>query len=96
MNCPYVCLFLSVTLLLIKYKTSEHEKAQDKLPAAIKIKLGNPSFPVCTQFIATLKCMKPKQSVCKGKLVLLYLCTLLLAESYAPEPNPGPRPVKFP
>ncbi|XP_052788794.1 uncharacterized protein LOC128223557 [Mya arenaria] len=37
-----------------------------------------------------------KGPVCRNKLVLLYLCFLLLAESYAPEPNPGPRPPKFP
>ncbi|WAR00573.1 RTJK-like protein, partial [Mya arenaria] len=36
-----------------------------------------------------------KGPVCRNKLVLLYLCSLLLAESYAPEPNPGPRPPKF-
>ena len=71
MNCHYFCLFLSVILLLIKYKTSEHKKVQDKLSAAIKISLWNSSFPMGTQFIATLKCMKPKQSVCKEKLVLL-------------------------
>ena len=34
--------------------------------------------------------------VCRRKLVLLYLCSILLAQSYAPEPYPGPRPVKFP
>ena len=32
----------------------------------------------------------------KTKAVLLYLCILLLAESYAPEPNPGPRAPKYP
>ena len=32
----------------------------------------------------------------RQKLVLLYLCSILLAQSYAPEPNPGPPPVKFP
>ena len=95
-NGPYFCLFLSAILLLVRYKTSEHERAQDKLPGAIKINLGNPSFSVRTQFITKLKCMEPKQSACKAKLILLYLCTLLKAESYAPEPNPGLRPVKFP
>lgn len=37
-----------------------------------------------------------KGPVCRKKLVLLYLCLLLLQESFAPEPNPGPRPPKFP
>ena len=39
------------------------------------------------------KCQDP---VHRSKSVLLYLCILLLAESYAPEPNPGPRTPKFP
>ena len=30
------------------------------------------------------------------KQVLLYLCAILLANSYAPEPNPGPRTPKYP
>ena len=37
-----------------------------------------------------------KGPVCREKLVLVYLCMLLLAESYAPEPNPGPRTPKYP
>ena len=50
------------------------------------------------QFILTLRsCMsKQKGPVCRERLVLLYLCMLLLQESYDPEPNPGPRPPKFP
>ena len=32
-----------------------------------------------------------KGPICREKLVLLYFCMLLLAGSYAPEPNPGPR-----
>ena len=39
---------------------------------------------------------KQKGPVCRDKAVLLYLCSLLLAQSYAPEPNSVPRPVKFP
>ena len=39
---------------------------------------------------------KANGPVCRHKLVLLYLCSILLTQSYAPEPNPGPRPVKFP
>ena len=50
------------------------------------------------QLILTLQCTRPKKKgpVCREKLVLVYLCALLLAESYAPESNPGPRPPKFP
>ena len=56
------------------------------------------NLPICTQFIGSLRCSLPKSNgpVCRRKLVLLYLCSILLAQSYAPEPNPGPRPVKFP
>ena len=53
---------------------------------------------ICSQFISSLRCTLPKSNgpVCRNKLVLLYLCSIMLAQSYAPEPNPGPRPVKFP
>ena len=52
----------------------------------------------CTQFVASMLNThgKRKGPVCRNKLVLIYLCSLLLAESYAPEPNPGPRPCKYP
>jgi len=50
------------------------------------------------QLILTMRTTMSKQKgpVCRERLVLLYLCMLLLQESYAPEPNPGPRPPKFP
>ena len=53
---------------------------------------------ICTQFVMTMSCTmsKVKGPVCRRKLVLLYLCSLLLANSYAPEPNPGPRTPKYP
>ena len=53
---------------------------------------------LCNQLITSLRGTMSKQKgpVCRDKAVLLYLCSLLLAQSYAPEPNPGPRPVKFP
>ena len=52
----------------------------------------------CTQIFVSMFCSnsKRKSPVCREKLVLIYLCSLLLAESYAPEPNPGPRPCKYP
>ena len=34
--------------------------------------------------------------VCRNRLVLLYLCSLLLAEFYVPQTKPGPRTIKFP
>ena len=52
----------------------------------------------CTEFVASMLTTRGKRKgpVCRNKLVLIYLCSLLLAESYAPEPNPGPRPCKYP
>lgn len=53
-----------------------------------------PNLSTCTQFICTLRCSNfTREPVCRQKLVLLYLCSILLPQSYAPEPNPGPRPV---
>ena len=59
-------------------------------------KLGedNPKYSACFDFV--MFNVTEKGPVCRQKLVLLYLCMLLLAESYAPEPNSGPRPPKFP
>ena len=56
------------------------------------------SFGLCTQFVTSMLSHhgKRKGPVCRNKLVLIYLCSLLLPESYAPEPNPGPRPGKYP
>ena len=52
----------------------------------------------CTQIFVSMFCSsdKRKSPVCREKLVLIYLCSLLLAKSYATEPNPGPRPCKYP
>ena len=54
--------------------------------------------PVHCFSITSLRCTLSvsNDSVCRKKLVLLYLCSILLTQSYAPEPNPGPRPIKFP
>ena len=47
---------------------------------------------VGNQFIITLMTLRDKMKgpVCREKTILLYLCSRLLAMSYAPEPNPGP------
>ena len=55
-----------------------------------------PSLPTHLILSMSINMGKAKGPVCRDKLTLLYLCSLLLAESYAPEPNPGPRPPKFP
>ena len=49
-----------------------------------------PKLSICTQFVGTLRSAKmTNDPVCRQKLVLMYLCSILLAQSYAPEPNPG-------
>jgi hypothetical protein len=50
------------------------------------------------QFVAAMKCTRSNADspVCRRKQVLLYLYSLLLTLSYAPEPNPDPRTIKFP
>ena len=57
-----------------------------------------PQLSPTSHFILSMRVIRNKRQgpVCRNKLVLLYLCNLLLAESYAPEPNPGPRTIKFP
>jgi hypothetical protein len=56
------------------------------------------SFSLPAQFVVAMKCTRSNADgpICRKKQVLLYLCSLLLTLSYAPEPNPGPRPIKFP
>ena len=57
-----------------------------------------PNASISTLFIGSMRCSLSKANgpVRRHKLVLLYLCSILLTQSYAPEPNPGPCPVKFP
>ena len=49
-------------------------------------------------FIASMSCSHSKVNgpVFRDKLVLNYLCSLLIVDSYAPEPNPDPSPCKYP
>ena len=55
-------------------------------------------FSLPAQFVVAMKCTRSNADgpVYRRKQVLLYLCSLLLTLSYALEPNPGPRPIKFP
>ena len=62
-----------------------------------KIRLVKPTHVThCTMFITSMKenLGKAKGPVTRDKTTLLYLCSLLLAETI--EPNPGPRRPKFP
>ena len=84
--------------LLVRYTVTQYKKDAKKYEA----NLGCNHYPLCSsltsQFVTSLKIGRPLTlgPVCRQKSVLLYLCSLLLAQSYAPEPNPGPRPIKYP
>lgn len=90
----FATLFICVRLITAKLPESvlSGEKIED-IRYAGKASLSSGS---CTQFVATMLCTRGnrKGPVCKNKLVLIYLCSLLLADSI--EPNPGPRPCKYP
>jgi len=92
--------FFIVSVLITKRLQIENVvkgKVEDSNGALI---LGprNINLSPSLQLILTMRTTMSKQKgpVCRERLVLLYLCMLLLQESYAPEPNPGPRPPKFP
>ena len=92
----YYCLFLLVAILLVKNQVPQYEKAQRKGSGLIRANLNSSNASICTKFITALRTLNPKQRCCRDKLVFLYLCSILVVNSYAPEPNPGPRPIKFP
>ena len=52
------------------------------------------SFSLPAQLVVAMKCTRSNADgpICRRKQVL-YLCSLLLTLTYAPEPNPGPRPI---
>ena len=79
-----------------KNQVSQYENAHKRGSGLIRVNLNSSNASICTQFITALRTLNPKQRCCRDKLVFLYLCSLLLANSYAPEPNPGPRHIKFP
>ena len=80
----------------VKYRDCSYSEKNDADLASVQFS-QIPELSICTQFIGTLRCSKAANGpVCRRKLVLLYLCGILLAQSYAPEPNPGPHPIKFP
>ena len=85
-----------LVILLVKNQVSQYERAHRKGSGFIKVDLNSSNFSICAQFISTLRTFNPKQRCCHDKLVLLFSCSLFLANSDAPGPNPGPRPVKFP
>ena len=99
----YTCSHILLSIILIG-KVIESDYRNLLKPHGKNDDLANvqfrtlPGLSICTQFIGSLRCTLsvPNGPVCRNKLVLLYLCSILLTQSYAPEPNPGPRPIKFP
>ena len=57
-----------------------------------------PGLSICTQFIGPLRFILAVLNghVCQTRLVLLYICSILLTQSYASEQNSGPRLIRFP
>ena len=77
-----------------RYLLKPHDKNFD----LASVQFGTlPGLSICTQFIGSLRCTisVSNGSVCRSKLVLLYLCSILLTQSYAPEPNPGSEVIKL-
>ena len=95
-----MCCFYTTQILLslvligkvieVNYRECSYSENKDIDLACVQFS-QIPELSICTQFIGTLRLSKPANGpVCHRKLVLLYLCSILLAQSYAPEP------VKFP
>ena len=91
-----------VTVLIITKLSKSHidshdQHSQGHLPVVVSLVKDEPQS-LTSHLILTMRLTRNKTQgpVCRNRLVLLYLCSLLLAESYAPEPNPGPRTIKFP
>ena len=88
--------------LLVKHSHHCYEKSYNHCNIGdFTCNITDNNLPSClsltNQIVGTMCMTRNKQSgpVCKHKFVLLYLCSLLLAESYAPEPNRGPRTIKY-
>ena len=85
--------FSTVLICYQTFSPKEQSHETTKLQGIGNILFGETVYKpsICTQFVMTMSCTmsKVKGPVCRRKLVLLYLCSLLLANSYAPEPNPG-------
>ena len=79
--------------LLLKYEVRKYE---NESPGHAVSQDAKPTLSLNFFFTMRTSMTKQKGPVCRNRLVLLYLCSLLLAQSYAPEPNPGPRPIRFP
>ena len=90
----YAILLLSTVLISIRIAPKVHGNVNNELlirPNTIKVS-------PCVQLLTCMQTAisRRKGAVCREKLLLLYLCMLLFLESYASEPNPGPRTPRYP
>ena len=92
----YFTLTFTCTILLCKVVLVKDEYST-LITVTTDKKSQTSSFSLPAQFVVAMKCTRSNADgpICRKKQVLLYLCSLLLTLSYAPEPNPGPRPIKF-
>ena len=93
----YFTLTFTCTILLCKVVLVKDEHST-LITVTTDNKGQTSSFSLPAQFVVAMKCTQSNADgpICRKKQVLLYLCSLLLTLSYAPEPKPGPRPIKFP
>ena len=90
----YAIFLLSTVLISIRIAINVHGNVNNELlirPNTIKLS-------PCVQLLTCMQTAisRRKGTVCREKLLLLYLCMLLFLESYASEPNPGPRTPRYP
>ena len=86
-RCTFTHALLSIALIgkLLQY---EHQYLSTLNPSVENVHFSSqPDLPICTQFIGSLRATLTASNgpVCRNKLTLLYLCSILLAQSYAPE-----------
>lgn len=57
--------------------------------------IGFQNFNFFSSLITQYTVSRPRKHRVSRQKLLLYICSLLLAESYAPEPNPSPRNITY-
>jgi hypothetical protein len=96
----YLTLSVAAVLLIIKSIQANYTNRTgeiEHLDTSFACLMGGSGSTTSHFLIAMKRAHSRKQDrYCRRKQVLLYLCAVLLQKSYAPEPNPGPRQVKYP
>ena len=88
------------TLIHTKWTGDEENIVEHKQHHSSWLRLARSSsfkISICTATLYFIRDIcKARGKLKSDKLVLLYLCAILLSQSYAPEPNPGLRTPKYP